>query len=70
MTNSITTKLNGVIDNYRISQEDTERLGEYEKANKEFKKMVKNGLILKKGYNLKTVEDSHLATISFNSTAQ
>ncbi|MHB8260319.1 MAG: hypothetical protein ACYDCN_05860 [Bacteroidia bacterium] len=39
---------------------------EYEKATVDFKKMVEQGLIKERGYNLQTVESAHLNRVSFN----
>lgn len=39
---------------------------ELEKANLEFKALLEQGLVKERGYNLQTVENAHLTTLSFN----
>ncbi len=47
-------------------QNDT-KLASFEQASIEFEKLVKSGLLKKRGYNLMTIERKHLNRFSINS---
>ena len=44
---------------------DIEEIKRFEKANKEFDTLIKNGLLKKRGYTLATIED-HFKVINVN----
>lgn len=49
--------------------ENDPKVKEFEKANSEFKALIKEGIVKERGYNLLTVESAHLNGVHFNATS-
>ena len=62
----ITNQLSDVILKQANRFKNDKTLENFEKSLKEYKEMVKSGLATPRGNQLRTLEESHLKTISFN----
>lgn len=67
MEKKITESLEEILSKEAQKFIDDPIVKEYEKASKEFDALVDKGLAIKRGYNLLTIENTHLYRISFNS---
>lgn len=67
MENNIIKKLEDTLLKEEKKYQNDTKLASFEQASIEIEKLVKSGLLKKRGYNLMTIERKHLNRFSINS---
>ena len=66
MAKTLTEDLEMIIDNYPKEAPSLDILRGYERALARYKKLLEKGFVKSRGYNLATIEDTHLLNVNFN----
>ncbi|WP_308744719.1 hypothetical protein [uncultured Bacteroides sp.] len=63
---TVEKKLSELIKQEKKKLSNDACLKELEKSTKEFQKLIDDGIVKPRGYNLQTIEDSYNSSIQFN----
>lgn len=67
---TISSELEKVIQQKKLSAQDESELDRYEQAKNEFEQLVKQGLVHKRGYTLMRIEDLYRQPIFCNTASK
>jgi ribosomal protein S20 len=67
MKPKITNDLKKIIEREERKFKNDDTMNSFKEASKEFDKLVEEGIVKRRGYNLITIEEKHLRQYSINS---